>query len=200
MSERPTCSFCTALSPSRARGGCKPVTGADLSRAQSGDLAPGGGEIPAWPVDAALLVPEHLHHGLYLELALTCACSQQLSATSPPDWSAVRMKASYWSAPGVWASEGALGPAPHDLAPAKECHPIPPAPGPGCLQQPLTAQVYLGGHTAHSAPGQIIPCHQPHLRQLEMFLTPLVTLSATQKVSAVSRTQASALSAIRKEL
>ena len=39
-----------------------------------------------------------------------------------------------------------------------------------------------------------------HLRQLEMFLTPLVTLSATQKVSAVSRTQASALSAIRKEL
>ena len=138
------------------------MTGADLSRAQSGDLAPGGGEIPAWPVDAALLVPEHLHHGLYLELALTGACSQQLSATSPPDWSAVRMKASYWSAPGVWASEGALGPAPHDLAPAKGCHSIPPAPGPGCLLQPLTAQVYLGGHTAHSAPGHIIPCHQPH--------------------------------------
>ena len=48
--------------------------------------------------------------------------------------------------------------------------------------------------------GALAPPSRPHLRQLEMFLTPLVTLSATQKMSAVSRTQASVLSAIRKEL
>ena len=140
------------LSPSRAGGGCKPVAGAELCRAQRGHLAPGSGEIPGRPVDAALLVPEYLHHGLHRELALTGACSQQLSAASPPDWLAVRMRASDWSAPGVWASEGALCPAPHNLAPAEGRLPIPPAAGPGRLLQPLTTQVYLGGHAATQSP------------------------------------------------
>ena len=110
------------------------------------------------------------------------------------------MKTSDWSAsPGVRAGEGALRPASHNLAPVEGRRPIPPAPGQGRIQQSLTTQVYLGGHavTHHMSH---ITCHQPHLRQFEMFLTPLLTLSATQNVSAVSRTQASALSAIRKEL
>ena len=193
------------LSPRWTGRGCEPVAGAGLSGAQGGHLAACGGELSPRPVDAALLVPQDPHHGLHGELALAGAGPQQLCAAPPPDWSEIRIGASDWSAaPGIGAGEGALSPAPHHLAPVEGCLSVPPAPGPGRLLQAITAQVYLGRHAASQShvthQMSRITCHKPHLRQLEMFLTPLFTLSATQKVSAVSRTQASALSAIRKEL
>ena len=165
----PICSVCSllSLSPRWSGRGCEPMARADLSGAQGGHLAPGGGELSPWPVDAALLVPQHPHHGLHGELALAGAGPQQLCAAPPPDWSEVIIMASDWStAPGIWAGEGALSPAPHHLAPVEGCLSVPPAPGPGRLLQAITAQVNPGGHAASQSLQSRITSHASHVTSL----------------------------------
>ena len=157
------------LSPRWSGRGCEPVAGAGLGGAQGGHLAARGGELSPRPVDPALLVPQDPHHGLHGELALAGAGPQKLCAAPPPDWSEIRIGASDWSAaPGIWAGEGALSPAPHHLPPVEGCLSVPPAPGPGSLLQAITAQVYRGGHAASQSQvtHHYIICHTSHVTSL----------------------------------